>query len=237
MLLAIVPALVVFAILVERWWRRGNGMRFVAGFVLLLALSPAAVAAMRDLRGSILVRDRSIAGWLALQAGLISLPANIDACDSGPASGIAKLTPDYARAANYLATHSRSDERILAALDRHDKIFINPVSLYFASGRLPGTHWHQFDPGLQTRADIQAEIIDDLKRNHVRWVVRDASFDEMNEPNGSAKSSGITLLDRYLDATYRLVASSSQVGIWLANGEVPVAVRPAGKCEASPVNQ
>jgi hypothetical protein len=236
MLLAIVPALVVFAILIERWWRHGNGARFAAAFALLLVLSPAAVAAKRELRASIAVKDRSIAGWLALQAGLISLSTDIDACDSGPASGIARLSPDYSRAANYLAAHTRPDERILAALDRHDKIFANPVSLYFEAGRLPGTHWHQFDPGLQTRADIQADIIGDLKRNQVRWVVRDASFDEVNEPNGSAKSSGITLLDRYLDANYRQVASSGKVAIWLANGETPVAIHPGGKCEASAVN-
>jgi hypothetical protein len=236
MLLAIVPALVVFAILTERLWRQGRGARFVAAFVLAVVLSPAAVAAKRELRASTLVKDRSIAGWLALRAGMISLPADIDRCDAGPASGIAKLDPDHSRVANYLASHSRSDERILAALDRHDKIFVNPIALYFASGRLPGTHWHQFDPGLQTRVDIQTDIIDDLKRNRVRWVVRDASFDEINEPNGSAKSSGVNLLDQYLDSNYRPVATSGKVAIWLANGETPVAVHPDGKCEASPVN-
>jgi hypothetical protein len=236
MLLAIVPALVVFAVLVEQWWRHGNGARFVAAFALLVVLLPAAVAAERELRASIAVKDRSIAGWLALQAGLISFSTDIEPCDFGPASGIAKFSPDYSRAANYLAAHTRPDERIFAALDRHDKIFVNPVGLYFAAGRLPGTHWQQFDPGLQTRADIQGEIIGDLKRNRVRWVVRDASFDDVNEPNGSAKSSGITLLDRYLDANYRLVASSGKVAIWLANGETPVAIHPNGKCEALPVN-
>jgi hypothetical protein len=236
MLLAIIPALVIFAILVHLWWQRRNVGRLAAAFAVFLVLSPAAAAAFRDLRASYRIEDRSIAGWLARRAGLISVPANPDTCDSGPASGIAKLGPDYSRVANYLAAHTRPDERILAALDRHDKIFINPVALYFAAGRLPGTHWQQFDPGLQTRADIQAEMIGDLKRNHVRWVVRDASFDEINEPNGSAKSSGVTLLDQYLDANYRPVAASGKVAIWLANGEAPVAVHPDGKCEASPVN-
>jgi hypothetical protein len=236
MLLAIVPALVVFAILVERWWRKGKGARFVAAFILLVVLAPAAVAAKRELRASMVANDRSIAGWLALRAGLISLQADIDECNSGPASGVAKLGPDYSRVANYLAAHTQPDERFLAALDRHDKIVLNPVSLYFATGRLPGTHWHQFDPGLQTRADIQADIVDDIKRYRVRWVVRDASFDEINEPNGSAKSSGVNLLDQYLDSNYRAVAASGKVAIWLANGETPVAIHPDGKCEAMPIN-
>jgi hypothetical protein len=233
MLLGIVPSLVVFAILLGLWWRRGNAMRIAAVCVLLLVLSPAAIAAARDLRMSLRVGDRSIAGWLALQAGLLPVDER-DKCEAGPASGIAKLSPDYSRVATYLRAHTQPGERILVALDRHDKILVNPIALYFAIGRLPGTHWHQFDPGLQTRADIQAAIIGDLQHNRVRWVVRDASFDKLNEPNASAQSSGITLLDRYLDTNYREVAASGEVAIWVANG-TPVPVLPVGECEAAPV--
>jgi hypothetical protein len=236
MLMGILPALIVFAIIVDLWWRRGNAGRLAAVFAMFLVVCPAAAAAFRDVRASYRIEDRSIAGWLALRTGLISLPADIDECDFGPASGIAKLDPEYSRVANYLATHSQRDERILAAVSRHDKIFANPVGLYFATGRLPPTRWHQFDPGLVSRKEIQAEIIDDLKRNSVRWVVRDASFDEMNEPNGSAKSSGVTLLDQYLESNYRPVAASGKVAIWLANGDTPVVIHPDGKCEASAVN-
>jgi hypothetical protein len=236
MLMGIFPALIVFAIIVDLWWRRGNAGRLAVVFAMFLVVCPAAAAAFRDVRASYRIEDRSIAGWLALRAGLISLPADIDGCDFGPASGIAKLNPEYSRVANYLAAHSQRDERILAAVGRHDKIFANPMGLYFATGRLPPTRWHQFDPGLVSRKEIQAEIIDDLKRNHVRWVVRDASFDEMNEPNGSAKSSGVTLLDQYLESNYRPVAASGKVAIWLASGETSVVIHPDGKCEASPVN-
>jgi hypothetical protein len=235
MMMGIVPSLIVFAILVKLWWRRGNAGRISAVLLLLLVFYPAGSATKRWLTS--LKEDRSIAGWLALQAGLMKLPVEVrDACESAPASGIAQLGANYSRISNYLSTHSWPDERILIALDRHDKIFVNPVGLYFTAGRLPATRWHQFDPGLVNRAEIQTAIIEDLQRNRVRWVVRDASFDEVNEPNGSAKSSGITLLDRYLDATYRLVASSGKVAIWLANGETPAAIRLGGKCEASPVN-
>jgi hypothetical protein len=236
MLLGIVPALVVFALLVKLWWQRGTAMRIAAAFVLVLVLSPTVVAARRELRTSFQVVDRSIAGWLALQAGLVTLPVDSrDTCEAGPASGIARLSPDYSRVATYLGAHSRPDERIFVALDRHDKVFANPISLYFAVGRLPGTHWHEFDPGLQTRADIQGAIISDLQRNKVRWIVRDGNFDDVTEPNGSALSSGVTLLDRFIAENYREVASSGKVTIWLANGETPVDANFIGKCEATPV--
>jgi hypothetical protein len=236
MLLGIIPALIVFALLMELWWRRGGVMQVAAVLLMVLIASPAATAAIHELHASLRVKDRSIAGWFALRVGLIKPPADAQgACETGPASGIAKLNPDYARVTTYLAVQTRPDERILAALDRHDKILKNPVGVYFAAGRLPGTHWHQFDPGLVTRADIQAEIIRDLQRNHVRWIVRDASFDDVNEPNGSARSSGVNLLDRYLDEHYRPVAASGKVTVWLINEDKPIALRRAEECEVTPL--
>ena len=81
--------------------------------------------------------------------------------------------PDYRKISEYLRQVSRPDEAIFAGgLDQHDRIFINPVGLYASSGRRPGTHWHQFDPGLQTRADIQTKMIAALKANNVRWIVQ-----------------------------------------------------------------
>jgi hypothetical protein len=237
MLLGIVPALVVLAILVDLWRQRRSAMRLASAVVLLLALVPAASEAATELHDIRWVSHSSIARWLAVRAGLITLPAAArETCEEGPASGIAKLSPGYSRVATYLGAHTHPDERIFVALDRHDKILENSISLYFAVGRLPGTHWHEFDPGLQTRADIQTAIISDLQRNQVRWVVRDASFDGANEPNGSARSSGINLLDHYLDKNYRRVASSGKVAIWLANGETPIATGPIKGCDATPVD-
>ena len=237
MLMGIVPALIVLAILVDLWRQRRSAMRPASAVVLLIAIVPAAGDAMREPYKIRSVEDTSIATWLALRAGLITLPAAArETCEAGPASGIAKLSPEYSRVATYIGARTRPDERIFVALDRHDKIFANSVALYFAVGRLPGTHWHHFDPGLQTRADIQTAIIGDLQRNQVRWVVREASSDDVNEPNGSARSSGVKLLDQFLDKNYRPVASSGNVAIWLANGETPIATGPIERCDAAPVD-
>jgi hypothetical protein len=199
----------------------------------LFALVSAGAIAARELMQSIAVPERSFAGWLLLRAGLVNDAADRGTCRNIPNSTIGRLRSDYVRVANYLATHTRADERILVGLDRHDKIFLNPVTLYFAVDRLPGTHWHQFDPGLQTRADIQADIIADLQRNAVRWVVRDASFGNINEPNESAQSSGVTLLDEYLQRHYRVVASAGLVEVWLSNPDRPTRLSPPATCEAS----
>ena len=114
-------------------------MRLASVAVMLVAVLPAADMAKRDLDASRRVRDRSIAGWLALQVGLITLPAAArETCETGPASGFAILSPEYSRVATYLGARTRPDERIFVALARYDKILLNQVALYFAVGRLPG---------------------------------------------------------------------------------------------------
>jgi putative flippase GtrA len=235
MLLSIIPALIVFSLLTERWWKRSQLMRCVTVLVLIITSVPAAIAATRDLSQSIHIADRSLAGWLMLQSGILHSPKLQNACEMGPASGIAKFSPDYSRIATYIGARTQPDERILVALDRHDKIFANSIGLYFAAGRLPGTHWQQFDPGLTSRADIQTDMIAELQEFHVHWVVRDANFDEIYEPNGSALSSGVTLLDDYLAKNYHPVAFAGNIKIWLQNGFVPTDPIHPIKCDAIPV--
>jgi len=92
---------------------------------------------------------------------------------------------------------------------------INPMFLNYAANRLPGTHWSQFDPGLQNRLEIQQQMIAELQADDVRWVVRDTSFDGYIEPNGSSWHSGVHLLDDYIDTHYRPVGRSEGVSVWL----------------------
>jgi hypothetical protein len=233
MLLGIMPGLAVIAVVANGWWQRQTVMRITAAVAVTVALLPAISALKSELSQSLRIPDRSVAGWLSLRAALFTMPRNAaEACETAPAAGFAKLGPDYARVANYLDANGRNDKRIFVALDRHDKIFINAPGLYFAVNKLPGTHWAQFDPGLQTRADIQSAIISDLAQDSVRWVVRDGNFDQVNEPNGSAQSSGIKLLDNYIDHNYRAVTSSGKVSIWLAvNQRAPPG---SARCTADP---
>lgn len=234
MLLAIVPSLVVCAVLVRCWWSRGFAMRLGAVALVLFVTGPPAVLAKYELGRDMADPARSMGGWIAMRTGLARPIGQVEACELGPASTFARLGEDHARAATYANTYSKPGEPILAALSRHDRIYMNSVSIYFAADRLPGTHWHQFDPGLQTRADIQTAIVEDLQRNHVRWVVRDGSFDSIREPNGSALSSGVRILDRHLDENYRPVARFGKVAMWLRNGETPVANGPPPPCARPP---
>ena len=123
------------------------------------------------------------------------------------------LDADRAEATRFVIANTRADERIFVGLTRHDKILINDTAMYFAAGRLPATRWHQFDPGLQTRADIQSEIIAELQAGRVRYVVLESHWDEKVEPNDSARSSDIHILDDYIRAFYQPVKTYGKVSV------------------------
>ena len=99
-------------------------------------------------------------------------------------------------------------------LAKHDRIFVNDNLIYFASQRLPATHWSHFDPGLQNRYDIQAEMVHELQVNSPPYVVLDSEFDKMQEPNDSSRSTGVTLLDEYIHRAYQRTQDFGDISIW-----------------------
>lgn len=226
MLMSIIPATILVSVVAERLWQRRHRAA-VAVLLVAAAIAPLAPLA-REARDDIRSLDRTLVGW-AMGAGRTDSP-----CAEETRRMPVRFGEDYLRVAKYLRAYSASDERIFVGLNRHDRIFVNPIALYFAADRLPATHWHQFDPGLQTRADIQRKIIADLDAENVRWVVRDASFDAIREPNDSARSSGVFLLDQFIDDRYRPVARAGEIEIWLAKGDGFPQGAEAGECAAVP---
>lgn len=212
MLLAIVPSTLLLAVLIDRRWLLSKVGR--AGLALAVLVGVVAPISQAKRLGSLFSRDPGV----TLASRMLAAEAEPSG-DIGRVLGPAVIARDTACAANYIAASTRPGERIFSGTGRHDKIFVNNMMIYFASGRLPGTHWSHFDPGLQTRADVQELIIADLRRNRVRWVILDSSWDDFIEPNESAKSSGVVVLDNYLRVNYRQVASFDKITVWLWNGQ------------------
>jgi hypothetical protein len=222
MMLSMVPAFALLGLIVDRPLLRSN-------FAFLGTIGALVVLVIAGLDGGrpqfhVLRTDprRIVLGWLAERTGILGYkPDIIESCLPWPGIRFAWMKRDYGLIAYYLARHSEPSERVLVGTDHHDKIFLNPASLYFASNRLPATHWSEYDPGLQSRSDIQRKMIDELQQNNVRFVVRDGSFDDVNEPNGSARSSGITLIDSYIDRNYRQVGHVELTSVWVRDDVVP----------------
>jgi hypothetical protein len=131
----------------------------------------------------------------------------------GVLHGEPSVEPERGAALRYVRSNSSSGDLLFVGLARHDKTILNDVSAYFLSGRMPATKWHQFDPGLQNSARIQTEIVRELQARQPRLVWLESSFDWIVEPNESAVSSGVTLLDDYLRSAYMPAATFGAIQI------------------------
>jgi hypothetical protein len=215
MITAIVPAVILFVLIAPRLWRQsviGKGAVSLVSIFVIETLTSGLI----DRAVDVMIDPKSVlAGTLALADAGPVIRAN-----SGlPTTRGARMRTQDLCAAELIHDNSRPDEFILSGTGRHDKIVNNNISIYFAADRRPSTHWFEYDPGWQSRADIQKAMIDELKRKKVRWIVTDRSADDADEPNDSAKSSGVTLLDRYIADRYRPVATFQYVTVRLLAGE------------------
>jgi hypothetical protein len=130
-----------------------------------------------------------------------------------------ETSADSIQAMSYVVAHTTGDEMIFVGAGRHDKIFVNDVMFYFVTRRRPVTKWHQLHPGVQTAAPIQAAMVAEFRLRKPRYVVLDARWDAASEPNASAISSGVTLLDDFIRGNYQHVASFGPISISRAVGE------------------
>jgi hypothetical protein len=78
------------------------------------------------------------------------------------------------------------------------------VMFYFLAERHSATKYHELVPGVTTRADVQATMVENLRHARVRYVIlrRDIGSEPSNE---SSRSSGVHLLDRYIEDHFQPV--------------------------------
>ena len=100
---------------------------------------------------------------------------------------------------------------IFVGLGRHDKILVNDIAFYFLADRASVTKWHHMDPGVQTTEPVQREMITELQVKAPSYVILESRWDNAHEPNGSAVSSGVTILDDYIHANFAPVAAFGDV--------------------------
>jgi hypothetical protein len=124
-----------------------------------------------------------------------------------------RIDPVEEEEAEYIESHTMPGDKIYVGAGRHDKLYQNDILFYFIARRDAGTKWYYLEPGLETTYPIQTQMIQDLDNHHVNYVVRNMTWDGVAEPNDSRFSSGVTILDQYIDANYKTVASYPQVQI------------------------
>jgi len=108
------------------------------------------------------------------------------------------------------------EEAVFVGNARHDRVLWNDIMFYFLARRPIPTRYHHFDPGLTTTVRVQREIIEELRRNDVRYVVLFSGAELGPEPNRSAEA-GSSLLDEYIRAHYRHVYHSGNYEVLRRN--------------------
>jgi hypothetical protein len=218
--LSIVPALMLSAMLLSYLWQSaGQRMvrpRLIAAWLgLIIVAVPTLVATVQDVRAVV-----QSAIW-AMQPGTwrvaaADTPTNLASCR--PGSGLERVAcfeidQTRADAIRYIEARTRPNDVIFVGLSRHDRILGNDALFYFVGGWVPATKWYHFDPGLQTSKQIQTVMISDLQATKPHYAVLESEWNDFSEPNESAVSSNVTLLDDFLRANFQPVQAFGKLTV------------------------
>jgi hypothetical protein len=123
-----------------------------------------------------------------------------------PSATYFTINEDQAAAVSYIRMHAAPNDRLFVGNGRHDITISNDVLFYFLAERNSVTKYQEFNAGLTNTAETQKAIIEALRVQRPLYVVKMTHFDTVSEPNASSVSSGVTLLDQFLECEYTEVA-------------------------------
>ena len=137
--------------------------------------------------------------------------------DSAPAPAWAALYPDEneLQAIRYLRDRTSSSDPIFVGYRDHSRIFLNDLRFYWLANRPVAVRTFELESGHATEAAVQREIIEDLQRRHVSWLVLDMSLQYFGDPGFEpAADAGSELLDAYIGQNFQPVARFGRYGIF-----------------------
>jgi 4-amino-4-deoxy-L-arabinose transferase-like glycosyltransferase len=135
-----------------------------------------------------------------------------------------RVSPDMrdtlTRLVSFIDDHVPVDEKIFVGLHRHDTVVIGDGKMYFILNRASATRQDQLHPGIVDTAMIQREMIHDLQRNRVRYLVirhvfSDQALDKLRKIWAvTLPGSGALELDAFIRENYQRLESTGQYEIW-----------------------
>lgn len=208
-MLAMVPAMLILVFMVGR----KQGMTAWLGSLAVLAGALALISL--NTLSTLRAEWRHGLGNLFLARVTGHIPAGMQRpnCATPPALGLGVVERDTYNAVCYITSHTTAGERIFVGAGRHDKLLASNIAIYYLSERQPATHWYELEPGLQTTAEIQQDIVRDLIGSDVRLIITDAQFDDVKEANNSSSSSGVYILDQFIQSHYRETSRFGKITI------------------------
>jgi hypothetical protein len=216
MYLATIPSLLLAAALFQQRSAFRRPVRISILLVVGLSVLSPAWCSLREIR-DLYVQHASVPESIWSSARRTSQAIRTTWCRTTNAAtrGLCFLPEDdRIQTIEFIDSHTQPDQKLFVGVTRHDKILANDNLIYFASQRLPATRWSHFDPDLQSRYDIQTQMIHELEVNTPPFIVLDSEFDLIHEPNDSSISTGVTLLDEYIRRNYQYRQSFGIMSIW-----------------------
>jgi hypothetical protein len=175
---------------------------------VLPVLLATAAARRRSALGVALV---VVLGLIALQGldlkriQLLDSPP-MEAIDVDVADGVKAPTAEATALTGltrYVRARVPSGRPVFVANPRFDLVHVGNPLVYVLVGRPNPTRYDVMQPGVVTTAPVQREIIGDLERTRPRLVIRWLSpVADQPEDNGAGRSSGVRLLDHYIERAY-----------------------------------
>jgi hypothetical protein len=211
MYLSIIPSVLLIAVLLQHSSQLSGTVRGCVLILVTLSIIAPIGSTLSEGRHRIAIHDTLASSGIrdAEQRAWCETPGALT-------KGVCFI-PRYGRTQliQFLDTHTTPDQTILVANTHNDIVFASDSMMYFAAGRMPETHWAEFDPGLQNSVPIQMEMMHELDVKKSRYIVLDSEFDTAEpEPNDSSRSSGVFLLDNYIHSKYANVATFDEFTIW-----------------------
>jgi hypothetical protein len=216
MYLAILPSLLLVAVLFQHQSSFPRPVRISISCLFWLSLLPAAWSALHEVRFEY-VWHSSVAERILYSTRNAGPGTETEWCKiANPLTTGFCFFPeeDRVHAIEFIDSHTQPGQTLYVGVSHHDRIFANDNIIYFAAQRIPATRWSHFDPDLQNRYDIQMQMVDELERNAPPYIVLDSEFELSREPNDSSKSSGVMLLDRYIHDKYQPSETFGTMSVW-----------------------
>jgi hypothetical protein len=186
----------------RRGWAQPSVLAIPVVAVACLALARPYVLHFTELMKS--AANYQPLGCLSSAAGFASSPQR---------AGCIPVGADQTLAIEFIRARTRPDEAIFVGNPRHDRIVVNDLAFYFLADRRCPTRYCELHPGVATTLPVQREIVQDLVSKNVKWVVIAKVWDP-NEPNASSISSGVTVLDEFIQANYAPLVEFGAYQIW-----------------------
>jgi hypothetical protein len=120
--------------------------------------------------------------------------------------------PNYGQVIEWVRQNTDPDETIYVGVMKHDTLLANDVMLYFLAERRSATRFAELHPGVVTTEAVQREMIGSLTESDTRVLVLTSSISA--QPNLSAVSSGVHLLDEYIAENFALAVDYESHQIW-----------------------